>query len=251
MAWRHYASPDWAGHANTMRIMSKPTRRRRDARATWAVGCDLGGTTLRVLARDGAGRTRRLRRGASPCRPAYLVRAALRRWRLRPDVGALVVASRGVWTPAERRAAAAALRGLARRVRVISDVEAARDGALGDAPGMLLLAGTGSMALGRDGRGRSAARAGSARSSATRARRSGSGGTGCPSRGAAPASSRYAGSPSAPTRWRGWLRWRRRYCGRRGAVIPSRAPSWRARRRRWRSWWPISRRGSASARPSR
>ncbi len=109
-----------------------------------------------MLARDDAGRTRRLRRGAVAVRalPA-IVRAAMRRWRLRPDqVGALVVASRGVWTPAERRAAAAALRGLAQRVRVISDVEAARDGALGAAPGILLLAGTGSIALGRDRRGR-------------------------------------------------------------------------------------------------
>jgi glucosamine kinase len=85
--------------------------------------------------------------------PARL-RAALRAWAIRPDqVGALVVASRGVWTPAERSAATARLRGLARRVRVISDVEAARDGAFGERPGILLLAGTGSIALGRDGRG--------------------------------------------------------------------------------------------------
>ena len=28
----------------------------REARAGWAVGCDLGGTTLRVLARDATGR---------------------------------------------------------------------------------------------------------------------------------------------------------------------------------------------------
>jgi N-acetylglucosamine kinase-like BadF-type ATPase len=134
---------------------------RRARRAVWAVGCDLGGTTLRVLARDGAGRTRRLRRGAVTigALPGIL-RATLRRWNLRPpDIGALVVASRGVWTLAERRAATAALRGLARRVRAISDVEAARDGALGPAPGILLLAGTGSIALGR-GRSGALARAG-------------------------------------------------------------------------------------------
>jgi glucosamine kinase len=127
------------------------TRRGRRA-AVWVVGCDLGGTTLRVLARDGAGRTRRLRRGAVAVSALPgILRATLRRWNLRPrEIGALVVASRGVWTPAERRAAAAALRGLARRVRAISDVEAARDGALGAAPGILLLAGTGSIALGRD-----------------------------------------------------------------------------------------------------
>jgi len=109
-----------------------------------------------VLARDPAGRTRRLRGPAVPlpALPARL-RGALRAWGIRPDqVGALVVASRGVWTPAERRAATARLRGLARRVRVVSDVEAARDGAFGERPGILLLAGTGSIALGRDGRGR-------------------------------------------------------------------------------------------------
>jgi glucosamine kinase len=136
------------------------TRRERQA-AVWAVGCDLGGTTLRVLARDRAGRTRRLRRDAVAVRALPgILRATLRRWGLRPSqIGALVVASRGVWTPAERRAAAAALRGLARRVRVISDVEAARAGALGARPGILLLAGTGSIALGR-GRAGALARAG-------------------------------------------------------------------------------------------
>lgn len=125
------------------------------ARGAWAIGCDVGGTTLRVVARDAAGRTRRRRGPVVPphALPARL-RTALSAWAIRPDqVAALVVASRGVWTPAERRAATARLRGLARRVRVISDVEAARDGALGDRPGILLLAGTGSIALGRDGRG--------------------------------------------------------------------------------------------------
>ena len=41
-----------------------------------------------------------------------------------------------------------------RSVRVIPDAEAAYHAALGDAPGVLILAGTGSMALGRDARGR-------------------------------------------------------------------------------------------------
>ena len=131
-------------------------RRRRAARAEWVVGCDLGGTTLRVVAHDARGRARRLRRGTvEPHALPSTLRATLRRWRLAPgDVAALVVASRGVWTPAERRAAAGRLNGLARRVHVMSDVEAARDGALGPGPGVLLLAGTGSIALGRDRRGR-------------------------------------------------------------------------------------------------
>jgi glucosamine kinase len=124
------------------------------ARGAWAIGCDVGGTTLRVVARDAAGRTRRRRGPVVPphALPARL-RTALSAWAIRPDqVAALVVASRGV-DARGARAATARLRGLARRVRVISDVEAARDGALGDRPGILLLAGTGSIALGRDGRG--------------------------------------------------------------------------------------------------
>jgi len=58
------------------------TRRERQA-MVWAVGCDLGGTTLRVLARDRAGRTRRLRRAAVAVRALPgILRATLRRWGL-------------------------------------------------------------------------------------------------------------------------------------------------------------------------
>src|SRR6185503_15192315 len=146
MACRHYARRKRpAVHIGCMRS--------RKARAAWAIGCDLGGTTLRVLARDPTGRRRRLRAPAVPLAalPARL-RAALRGWAIRPDeVGALVVASRGVWTPAERRAATARLRGLGRRVRVLSDVEAARDGALGDRPGILRRAGGLGPLLGDEG----------------------------------------------------------------------------------------------------
>src|SRR3972149_1759338 len=60
---------------------------------------------------------------------------------------------RGGGAAAERRAAEHGLRGLARRIRAISDVEAAYRGALGEGAGVLLLAGTGSIALGRDVRG--------------------------------------------------------------------------------------------------
>ncbi|HWP73403.1 MAG TPA: hypothetical protein VNU03_02790, partial [Methylomirabilota bacterium] len=85
--------------------------------------------------------------------PAVLDRL-WRRWRLsRRDVVALGVASRGIWTTGERRALARRLRRFARRVVVISDVEAAYLGALGGTAGVLLLAGTGSIALGRDRRG--------------------------------------------------------------------------------------------------
>jgi glucosamine kinase len=122
----------------------------------WAVGVDAGGTWVRVLAIGGHGRRREARRrarGVSELAP--LLRHLYRGWQLRPgNVGALVVASRGVWTPAERRSRERQLRGLARRTRAISDVEAAYHGALGEEPGVLVLAGTGSIALGRDARGR-------------------------------------------------------------------------------------------------
>jgi N-acetylglucosamine kinase-like BadF-type ATPase len=117
---------------------------------------DLGGTWVRVSV---SGPGPRAYRGPTPGAaglPTLLARL-WRRWRLSPDgVAALGVASRGIWTSGERRLLARRLRRLARRVVVISDVEAAYLAALGTAPGVLLLAGTGSIALGRDRRGRRA-----------------------------------------------------------------------------------------------
>ncbi|HET8578027.1 MAG TPA: BadF/BadG/BcrA/BcrD ATPase family protein [Methylomirabilota bacterium] len=123
---------------------------------TWAVGIDLGGTWVRAAAVDHRGR-RRSFVGPTPglAKLPTLIRRLWHRWGFAPEeVAALVVASRGVWTRAERRVEQRRLRGAARHVRVISDVEAAYHGALGARPGVLLLAGTGSIALGRDARGR-------------------------------------------------------------------------------------------------
>jgi N-acetylglucosamine kinase-like BadF-type ATPase len=118
------------------------------------VSVDLGGTWVRVTA---TGSSPRRFKGPTPGPaglPALLARL-WRRWRLsRARVEALGVASRGIWTPGERRALARRLRRFAPRVIVISDVEAAYLAAIGAAPGVLLLAGTGSIALGRDHRGR-------------------------------------------------------------------------------------------------
>lgn len=115
---------------------------------------DLGGTWVRVAASRPA---RRVYRGRTPGvagLPALLDRL-WRRWRLaRRDLAALGVASRGIWTAGERRALARRLRRFAPTVLVISDVEAAYLAALGAEPGVLLLAGTGSIALGRDRSGR-------------------------------------------------------------------------------------------------
>lgn len=120
------------------------------------VGVDLGGTRVRLVASGARGWSRRVESRAPSLAdlPPFL-RRLWKRWRLsRGNVAALVVAAKGVWTTGERRAQQRRLRGLARRARVISDAEAAFLGALGDRPGILVLAGTGSIVLGRSRRGR-------------------------------------------------------------------------------------------------
>ncbi|HTO12134.1 MAG TPA: BadF/BadG/BcrA/BcrD ATPase family protein [Candidatus Binatia bacterium] len=116
-----------------------------------AVGVDLGGTWLRLVAlRDGQV-LRRTRRSIPVSELSKFLPALLGR---RAPIASLVVAARGVWTPAERRAAARRLGRAAARVHVISDAEAALLGAHDGRPGLLVLAGTGSIVLGRDARGR-------------------------------------------------------------------------------------------------
>ena len=121
------------------------------------MGVDIGGTWIRIAASRGPRRvtTTVVRADRDLRRLAVLLRAIWRRrgWR-RGDVAALVVASRALWTPRERRALALTLRGLAWRVQVISDAQAAFLGAVGDGPGVLVLAGTGSIVVAHDGRGR-------------------------------------------------------------------------------------------------
>ena len=128
----------------------------RHVRPMLGVGADVGGTRLRVSATlDGravARLTTRTPRG--PDLAKFLHTVWKRRGWTRRDVGALVVASRGIWTLRERRALARRLGRLARRVHVLSDAQAALLGALHDGPGLLVLAGTGSIVVGRDGRGR-------------------------------------------------------------------------------------------------
>jgi N-acetylglucosamine kinase-like BadF-type ATPase len=118
-------------------------------------GVDLGGTWVRVLARADGGRAARITARAPQARE--VVPWLRRLWRTRGwqgRVSTLVVAARGVWTARERAAMRGRLRGLAARVHVISDAEAAWMGALDDGAGVLILAGTGSIVLARTARGR-------------------------------------------------------------------------------------------------
>jgi N-acetylglucosamine kinase-like BadF-type ATPase len=120
------------------------------------VGADLGATWLRVQAlRRGTPLAPFTGRAAPVPKIAHLFQALWRRrgWTAQ-RVAALVVASRGVWTVGERRALAQRLGGLARRVVVLSDAQAAHLGALGGRPGVLVLSGTGSIVIGRSADGR-------------------------------------------------------------------------------------------------
>jgi N-acetylglucosamine kinase-like BadF-type ATPase len=71
----------------------------------------------------------------------------------RAAVSTLVVGSRGLWSAKECQGLAARLSSLARRVEVLSDAQVALLAALGDRPGLLVLAGTGAIVVGRDARG--------------------------------------------------------------------------------------------------
>jgi N-acetylglucosamine kinase-like BadF-type ATPase len=121
-----------------------------------AAGIDVGGSRLRLIAvADG----RVVGRLSTPApRVSDLAKFLQGTWKTwgwtRRDVGALVVASRGIWTPRERRVLAGRLTRLATRVEVLSDAQAAFLGALGPRPGLLVLAGTGSIVIGRDSRRR-------------------------------------------------------------------------------------------------
>lgn len=120
-----------------------------------AIGVDAGGTWLRLIVLRSSRTPRRL---VVPSRGGDVSRLLGTTWRRqgwsRDLVTALVVASRGVWTVGERRALTRRLRHLARRVRVLADAEAALLGALGDEAGLLILAGTGSIVVGRSPGGR-------------------------------------------------------------------------------------------------
>src|SRR5712692_4205736 len=121
-----------------------------------AIGVDLGATRLRLLAIQQDRVVGRISTAAPPSSDLanFLHGVWKARGWTRRDVGAIVFASRGIWTARERRALAGRFARLAARVEVLSDAQAALLGALGDTPGVLILSGTGSIVIGRDAGGR-------------------------------------------------------------------------------------------------
>lgn len=126
------------------------------SRDVFSVGVDRGGTWTRVVAIDAGAKPLHVFRGPSPTLDQLpsVLKSLFKKWRV--AVPRLAIASRGVWTPAERRQVRKACRGLARELRVISDVEAAWLATFREtrAAGILVIAGTGSIAYARDPLGR-------------------------------------------------------------------------------------------------
>jgi glucosamine kinase len=129
---------------------------------TLLAGVDAGASHTTLVLADGALRTlARRSAGAGALRPnrtepvaaliADLVRAALEETHRTGPVEALVVGAAGAGREADRAGLETALRalGVARRVRVTTDGHIALQSVFGDEPGILLAAGTGSIALGR------------------------------------------------------------------------------------------------------
>jgi N-acetylglucosamine kinase-like BadF-type ATPase len=123
----------------------------RRAPSPVVLGADVGASWVRIVARRGDRRLGALRIPATSVGDlGSFFRSAphARGW---SPVAALVLGSRGIWTADERRALARRLARAARRIEVLSDAQIAHLGALGDEPGVLILAGTGSIVIGRDG----------------------------------------------------------------------------------------------------
>jgi N-acetylglucosamine kinase-like BadF-type ATPase len=126
---------------------------RQESRRFIAVGVDLGGTWIRALAITLDGARLRSFRGRAPDleRLPEFLRQLWRQWHVtRARLAGLVVATRGVWTLSERQRQERRLSKVARKVSVSSDAQVAYLGELGNTPGLLVLAGTGSIVLGRN-----------------------------------------------------------------------------------------------------
>lgn len=114
---------------------------------------DAGGTHVRAIGQSGARRVRLLDMPAA----ARAVETAVRRVKGRLDhTGDIVVGMRGVWAVAETSAWRNRLRKIEKRLSVMSDIELAHAMSFDDGVGIVLNAGTGSIAFGRNAAGKTA-----------------------------------------------------------------------------------------------
>ena len=118
-------------------------------RSIAVVGVDLGGTWVRLEGLDAKSHSVWSLKKPAPTvagLPTFLKRQLKSRYDSLP---LLAVGSRGVWSPAERRALRRKLKSLAEQVIVMSDVEGAWHAAF-KKEGILVISGTGSIAYARD-----------------------------------------------------------------------------------------------------
>lgn len=114
---------------------------------------DVGGTSTRLWLEQN-GKT--LRKMAWPTRMDALaadLRSALKKF---PKKVSLTAGLRGAWTADEKNAWKKKFRGFGRKVHVVSDIELAHTLAFGNEPGIVLNAGTGSIAFGKNKKGKTA-----------------------------------------------------------------------------------------------
>ena len=116
---------------------------------------DYGGTWTRIRAFGRRDRSVRLLRLRS--KPLSFLRqnlsAAFRLWNLK-NLPLLVIGAKSVWTARGKTRLLKQVQNLAEKIQVMSDIELAHRKAFGGKPGILLLAGTGSIALGRNKNGK-------------------------------------------------------------------------------------------------
>jgi len=132
----------------------KTNARPKVARPSFSLGIDLGRTWLRACLADSEGRV--LRRGRLPAVPWQRLPEVMPRLRRQLRfrlLSRLTLGSTGLWAPATLAAARRLLRPWARRVAAVSDVELAHAAAFGAGAGVLVVAGTGSIAVARDRQG--------------------------------------------------------------------------------------------------
>ena len=133
----------------------KGTSSPSSTRCSLALGIDLGRTWLRACLADGQGRILgRCRIPAVPWPRLPEVLPLLRRRLKFRRLSRLSLGSPALWKPSSLAAARRLLRPWAAQVTAYSDVELAHAAAFGGGPGVLIAAGTGSIAFARDTRGR-------------------------------------------------------------------------------------------------
>ncbi len=81
-----------------------------------------------------------------------LIEKSLKKWKIN-SLDQLLIGAKGVWKKSEKKALASKLKRFASKIIVLSDVEFTYNSIFGNKPGILLIAGTGSIAYGKDGKG--------------------------------------------------------------------------------------------------